>query len=317
MFKLSVIICTHNPRKDYLDHTLNGLKNQDLSKDVWELVVVDNASDAPVASRWNLDWHPNGRIISEPELGLTPARVKGIRETSADLLIYVDDDMILEPDYIRQALKIGEEYPFLGIWGGNLRGGYEVEPPETIIRYIERLAVREVNHVRWSNIRLWETTPSGAGMVVRRDIADEYAKEALGNPLKKFLSRKGESLSSGGEIDVAYTAIALGYGSGLFPQLVATHLLPSHRLTEAYMLRLQEANAFSGMVISAIYGEVRIPIPKPSFPWLRGLYHRFSGKQFRFQMTMAMYRGQKRASELLREIEENEEGRWKLHSLRL
>lgn len=317
MFKISVIICTHNPKKDYLDHTLNGLKKQEMSFDEWELVVVDNASDEPVAADRSLDWHPNGRIIEEPELGLTPARVRGIRETSADLLIYVDDDMILEPDYLNQALRIADEYPFLGIWGGNLRGGYEVEPPESIMRYIERLAVREVKHVRWSNIRLWETTPSGAGMVVRRDIADEYAKEALKNPLKKFLSRKGESLSSGGEIDVAYTAIALGYGSGLFPQLVATHLLPAHRLTESYMLRLQEANAFSGMVISRIYGEERIPVPKPSFPLLRGFYHRFSGKKFRFQMTMAMVRGQKRAAELLKEIEENEEGRWKLHSLRL
>lgn len=317
MFKISVIICTHNPRTEYLDQTLNGLKNQDLSTADWELVLVDNASDNPVSEGWDLEWHPNGRIIHEPELGLTPARVRGIRDTSADLLIYVDDDMILEPDYLNQALKIAEEYPFLGIWGGNLKGGYEVAPPETILRYIERLAVREVKQVRWSNIRLWETTPSGAGMVVRRDIAEKYSKEALENPLKKFLSRKGESLSSGGEIDVAYTAIALGYGSGLFPQLVATHLLPAHRLTESYMLRLQEANAFSGMVISRIYGEERTPAPKPSFPVLRDLYHRFSGKRFRFQMTMAMVRGQKRAAKLLREIEESEEGRWKLHSLRL
>lgn len=317
MLKLSVIICTHNPRKEYLDQTLRGLEVQDLQIEEWELVVVDNASDEPVEDRWNVDWHPNGRIIVEPELGLTPARVRGIRETTADLLIYVDDDMILEPNYLTQALTIAEEYPFLGIWGGNLKGGYEVDPPETIMRYIERLAVREVRQVRWSNIRLWETTPSGAGMVVRRDIADQYAKEALLNPLKKFLSRKGESLSSGGEIDIAYRAIGMGYGSGLFPQLSATHLLPAHRLTESYMLRLQEANGFSGVVISQIYGEGIPEIEKPTLITLRKIIHRFTGKRFRLQMTLAALKGQERARKLLSEIDKNEEVLWKLHSLRL
>lgn len=317
MYKLSVIICTHNPVKDYLNKTLEGLKQQDLPYKEWELVLVDNASNESVSKRWELNWHPNGRIILEPELGLTPARVRGIRETSAELLLYVDDDMVLDPDYLRQAIKISEEYPFLGIWGGNLKGGYEVEPPETIMRYIERLAVREVKQVRWSNIRLWETTPSGAGMVLRRVVADMYANEAIDNPLKKFLSRKGESLSSGGEVDIAFKAVGMGFGSGLFPQLSATHLLPAHRLTESYMLRLQEANAFSGIVISNIYGEGIPLIEKPSFLALRRLVHIFTGKKFRFKMTLAALRGQQRAIKLLREIKGNEEALWKLHSLRL
>ncbi|TVQ64916.1 MAG: glycosyltransferase family 2 protein [Balneolaceae bacterium] len=317
VFKLSVIICTHNPVKEFLSKTLEGLKQQDLPVKEWELVVVDNASDEAVSKRWNLDWHPNGRIITEPELGLTPARVRGIRETSADLLIYVDDDMILDPDYLSVALSISDEYPFLGIWGGNLKGGFEVEPPQTIMRYVERLAVREVKRERWSNIRLWETTPSGAGMVLRRVIAEEYANEALNHPLKKFLSRKGDSLSSGGEVDIAFKATGMGFGSGLFPQLSATHLLPAHRLTESYMLRLQEANAFSGMVISSIYGE-GIPVAeKPSLIPLRKLIHIFTGKSFRLKMTLAALRGQERAMALLKEIEENEEALWKLHSLRL
>lgn len=314
---MSVIICTHNPRKEYLDQTLNGLEEQDLPKEEWELVVVDNASDEPVGDRWNLDWHPNGRIIVEPELGLTPARVRGIRETTADLLLYVDDDLVLDRDYLINVIDISKEYPFLGIWGGNLRGGYEVQPPESIMRYIERLAVREVSKIRWSNIRLWETTPSGAGMAVRRSVAQEYADEALQNPLKKFLSRKGESLSSGGEIDIAYRAIGMGYGSGLFPQLSATHLLPAHRLTESYMLRLQEANGFSGVVISQIYGEGIPEIERPSLITLRKIIHRFTGKRFRLQMTLAALKGQERARKLLSEIDKNEEVLWKLHSLRL
>ena len=41
---LSVIICTHNPRVDYLYSVLNALQQQTLSHDQWELILVDNAS---------------------------------------------------------------------------------------------------------------------------------------------------------------------------------------------------------------------------------------------------------------------------------
>jgi glycosyltransferase involved in cell wall biosynthesis len=42
---LSVIICTHNPRKDYLERVLKALQEQTLPSESWELLLIDNASD--------------------------------------------------------------------------------------------------------------------------------------------------------------------------------------------------------------------------------------------------------------------------------
>ncbi|MGE5748492.1 MAG: glycosyltransferase family 2 protein, partial [Gemmatimonas sp.] len=42
---ISVIVCTHNPRKGYLSRTLGSLREQTLPHDGWDLVIVDNASD--------------------------------------------------------------------------------------------------------------------------------------------------------------------------------------------------------------------------------------------------------------------------------
>lgn len=316
--KISVIICTHNPRKDHLDQTIKGLRNQTLPMNEWELLLVDNASDQPVIDRWQLDWHSNGHNIVEPELGLTPARMRGIHESKANLLVYVDDDLILSPDYLVESLKIAKEYPYLGIWGGNLEGGFEVEPPESIIPYLEMLAVRKVNKIRWSNLQLWETTPSGAGMVVRKNVAERYAEETKKSGLKKFLSRKGTSLSSGGEIDVAYTAIDMGYGCGLFPQLSATHLLPKERLQESYILRLQEGIYFSGVLIAKIRGNDPKPSKKPRLAFMRKIYHYLFGNFFGYQMSEAKIRAEERAERIYREIEKNsKEGLWKLRSLQL
>ena len=53
---VSVIICTHNPRSDYLERCLAALSDQTLVKDQWELIIVDNASAPEKAPRRALAW---------------------------------------------------------------------------------------------------------------------------------------------------------------------------------------------------------------------------------------------------------------------
>lgn len=133
MLDASVVICTHNPRSDYFARVLDGLRNQTLPRHKWELLIVDNASRAPLASAWDISWHPSARHILENELGVSWARQRGIREASADLIIFVDDDNVLDETYLAQAIKIKQEWPSLGAWGsGCIRGDFEVEPPENL-----------------------------------------------------------------------------------------------------------------------------------------------------------------------------------------
>src|SRR5580658_6827083 len=98
MIEITVIVCTHNPRPDYLRRVLDGLNGQSFPKDRWEFLLIDNASKTPLAGTWDLSWHPNGRHVREEELGLTPARLRGIRETAGQQIVFVDDDNILDPE---------------------------------------------------------------------------------------------------------------------------------------------------------------------------------------------------------------------------
>jgi hypothetical protein len=50
-------------------------------------------------SAWDLSWHPNARHIVEHKLGISVAR-RGMREASTDLLIFVDDDNLLDRNYL-------------------------------------------------------------------------------------------------------------------------------------------------------------------------------------------------------------------------
>src|ERR1039458_3938551 len=138
--QISVIICTHNLNQDYLRRTLGGLKRQTLVNSRWELLLIDNASARPLSSEVDLTWHSNARHIREEELGLTPARLRGIRESSGELLVFVDDDNVLADNYLEVAIDVAAKHPHIGAFGGSVRGEFETPPPEWIGPYLSGLA---------------------------------------------------------------------------------------------------------------------------------------------------------------------------------
>jgi glycosyltransferase involved in cell wall biosynthesis len=157
---VSVIICTHNPRTDYFWRCIDGLKGQALSRDRWELVVVDTRSDEPIAARVDLSWHPAPRIVREEKLGLVPARLRGIRESSGEMLVFVDDDNVLDPNFLDTALVVAEQKHFLGAWSGQCRREFEEPPPTWTRRYWSNLAVRKFDNDVWSNLSRIIALPS-------------------------------------------------------------------------------------------------------------------------------------------------------------
>src|SRR5580704_8982096 len=252
---LSVIICTHNPRPDYFQRCIGALREQRLSGDQWELVVVDNRSDEPLADRIDLSWHPHAHRVREETLGLTPARLRGIRESKGDLLVFVDDDNVLDVDFLETALRTMEERPFLGSWSGQCRPGFEAPPPEWTRRYWGNLVIRQFDKDVWSNLpRLPASMPCGAGLCVRRDVVLQYLHLHESGKRSFQFDRTGGILLSGGDNDLAASACDIGLGLGLIAALKLQHLIPPQRLTVDYISRLAEGIAFSSTLLDAERG---------------------------------------------------------------
>lgn len=252
LIRLSVITCAHNPRLDYLTQVIDGLRNQTLDQSRWEYLLIDNASAESLAPRVDLSWHTNARHIREEQLGLTYARLLGIRESVGELLIFVDDDNVLDPDFLEQALKIADEWPMLGAWGGQSRPSFETPPEDWTRPYLSRLVIREFVDDRWSNqSTATDTMPCGAGMCVRRRVADYYLRlhDAGHRPI--VMDRKGSLLLAGGDTDIALCACDLGLGMGMFASLRLAHLIPPNRLTEDYLVEMFESLSYSAVVLSS------------------------------------------------------------------
>ena len=252
--QVSVIICTYNPRPQYLSRALDGLRAQTLPLDQWELVVVDNRSSPPVAGRFDLSWHPNARIVREEKQGLTPARLRGLDEAGGELIVLVDDDNVLEPDYLQTAVMVARERPYLGSWSGQCLPEFESEPPAWTRRYWGALCIREFESEVWSNLpRLPDTMPDGAGLCLRREVAERYLELHRSGQRAFQLDRSGDSLVSGGDNDLAACACDVGLGVGLIPQLKLRHLISADRVSESYLKRLVEGIVVSSVVLAWLW----------------------------------------------------------------
>jgi len=120
--KISIIIPTRN-RADILNRCLDSITNQSYSRDLFEVIVVDNGSTdhtravvEAYSARFILHY------ISAPEPGLHVGRHAGLRHANSEILVFADDDIEALPGWIEGiadsfesdtvAMVGGNNYPF-------------------------------------------------------------------------------------------------------------------------------------------------------------------------------------------------------------
>jgi hypothetical protein len=186
-----------------------------------------------------------------------------MRESASDLLVFVDDDNVLDETYLTRALEIKENWPSLGVWGsGSIIPEYELHPEPYLKELIPCLALRETEKARWSNvIPCLEATPWGAGLCVRAKVADAY-RQIYNESAILISGRRGRALMSGEDVEISYVACQLGLGMGVFPELRLAHLIPRERVSAKYLLKLYEGTGTSDALLAYKWRGV---IPKSPF----------------------------------------------------
>lgn len=299
--RLSVIVCTHDPRRDYLQRTLESLRAQTLPAGEWDLIMIDNASRDQLAPLWDLSWHPGSRHVREDQPGLTAARLRGIGDSSGDLLVFIDDDNVVAPDYLAKVEAIHTAHEYLGVFGaGRLEPEFEVPPAAELQNVFSLLALRTVSRPMWSNNpRDYGSLPWGAGLVVVRKVADRYGEFLNGLRIHAVLDRRSQRLFSGGDDLFSWAASRLGMGFGIFPELHIRHLISAPRLTREYFLRLIHDHAFSNAVMHcALAGDT--PTRIDGLRRVRLLFHALRRGMFSAQCQIADLRGQAAAAAFIR-----------------
>lgn len=252
---ISVVICTRNPEPGTFARTLECLARQTLPVDRWELVVIDNGSIPPVMLPV-VDRLPRCRLVGEPTPGIAAARVRGIREAAGELIVFVDDDNLLDPDYLETAVQIAESFPQLGAFGGRITAYGDLCLPEWLKPFRSHLALAEFDRDEWA-LTAGEglVVPYGAGLCVRRAPALHWATDPACAARRTKLNDRPGALRVSEDDDLVMTCLDQGFGAGRFQALHLRHVIPASRLDYGYHRHLARDIGYSYGRLLALRGQ--------------------------------------------------------------
>jgi hypothetical protein len=131
-------------------------------------------------------------------------------------------------------------------------------------------------------------------------VATAYAEKVAREPRRRQLDLQGEQLVYGGDTDIAYTGIEMGLGMGVFTSLRITHLTPTSRCTEEYLLKNYEAHAYSE-VLHHWVEHGTIPKQRTDLRGRLGVFaRRILGSPLERKMIAARARGVSRGGDFVR-----------------
>jgi glycosyltransferase involved in cell wall biosynthesis len=236
---VSIVVCCHNSAR-LLPETLSHLAAQQFSSSppACEVIVVDNAStdETPKVARegWPDDCSIPLRIVLEPKLGLSNARLRGIAEAKYSIVCFVDDDNLVNNDWVEIVLRVMSEHFEVGACGGQTEAQCEVALPLWFERFQNYYAVgqqaEQEGDITDTRGYLW-----GAGLCLRKKAFDGLVENGFGFLLS---DRKGETLSSGGDAELCYALRLTGWRLWYEPQLRLRHFLTAPRLQWNYLRRI-------------------------------------------------------------------------------
>lgn len=136
----SVIVPTYN-RREIFERTLNALLNQTVSSDAFEIIVVDDCSpdDTEAFMKGKVESTPNLAYIRHTEnQGRAVTRNDGIVAARGDLVVFLDDDIVPEPDFVeahnQYHMQYGDEH--IAVMG-NVRYASEVIAGSNFLKYLQ------------------------------------------------------------------------------------------------------------------------------------------------------------------------------------
>jgi len=227
--ELSIIICTYN-RAQFLPDALISLKEQNLDKSKFEVIIINNNStDATESISKNFEKENpdiSFQYHIESSQGLSYARNKGIEVSKGKIIAFIDDDAIAEPDYAENILSTVDQYPEYTGFGGKVLPIFpDKKEPAWMSKYIQGV-VSKVDYGETTGPFDKKKYPVGCNMIFRREVFDELG--AFNVNLKyrsddKYIFLKLREHNK----KILYT-----------PTIVVHHNIDASRLTEEFIIKL-------------------------------------------------------------------------------
>ncbi|WP_414652161.1 glycosyltransferase family 2 protein [Gemmatimonas sp. UBA7669] len=241
---LSIVICTWN-RVALLEQTLRSLKASTFrAGDSVEVLVINNAStdSTPEFLRDNAS-ALGFRWLTEDRPGLSNARNRGAVEASGEWVLYLDDDVLVEPHFVEGYIAVLSDPGPSVYFGGPVIPRF-LGPERTWTSH-----VFEVLPWLYSGLDLGEPRrffsgnqhPFGANMCIRADLVQQF-------PFDEMYGYREGALTPGEESSLFSQLTAQTFRGEWLPSLGVVHVLPAARNSLRFLVRRSFAQGvYEGM----------------------------------------------------------------------
>jgi glycosyltransferase involved in cell wall biosynthesis len=308
---VTLIICTYN-RAEMLKRMLDSLKLQKLGSDAClEILVVDNNStdatrqviqDAAKNFPWSL------KYLLETKQGKSFALNHGISQASGDLILFTDDDVILDSHWIEAMIEGAEKFPEAAGFGGRvipqwprkIPSWFLAEGPFRLKSIIPEMDMG--NEVR--DFEHGEST-TGCNSAFRIRIFEE------GHQFRTDLGYFGTDLMPGEDTEFGYSVLSKGNQIVYLPEAIIYHPTDPNRLTKKYVreryFKIGQAQVLAFgknkyRSLPRVFGIYRYLVPESithMFNWFLNVCIAEWGKCFYYETRLMVNLGM--VSELLKE----------------
>lgn len=223
MIRCTVVICTHRHGTDLLDALASALRGA--RPDEVLLVrseVLDGEAPPAHLEAW-LRHHPEVRTTCEPSPGASPARARGLREATGDVVLFLDDDVVAEPGWY-DAMTAAFADPDVAAAGGSIEADFPTGRPSWLPTSLDTYyGIRPAGRTRHR--------PFGANMGVRRSAALDVGGFPSG------LGHVGDTPGLHEETELVERLLAAGHRLAEVPSSRVRHRVRSDQVSRRWVLR--------------------------------------------------------------------------------
>jgi len=278
---ISIIMPTHN-RAELLDTVLRSLSLIEVPDEAdVDLVLVANAcsdNTIEVASKWARSLPFPTKCVEESKPNVCVARNAGIQASRGEIIALLDDDVWVEPGWLKGLLEVFASTPAdivagrVELWWG------ETPKPDWFTARLEAM-LSQIDHGDQVVELRRRGDAVGANLSWRRALTDAIGGFTPG------LDRTGTRLLGGGDTELIQRALARGSRMFYAPRAIAHHYVSPGRCTAEYLARLSRDQATSRVYIdpSPTWCRMAIKVVSGLRQWLSHLvseqWYALSGDQ--------------------------------------
>ena len=278
---ITVIVCTYN-RCHSLAKALESIAASTLPEHVeWEILVVDNNSKdrtSEVCEDICRQFPRRFRYLFEARQGKSHALNTGIREAAGQVVAFMDDDVTVEPAWLRNIVEPIQNESYVGT------GGRICPPKDTLLpSWIAlegdwSLAGTLALFDRGSVPYVLTDPPYGTNMAFRRDMFEKHGG------FRTDLGPCAGSEIRGEDTEFCLRLMRSGQDILYVPTAIVYHEVPENRLRKSYFLTWYYDYGRAFIRMRGLRGDLWF-IPRPVLGIMNHLFVMLPGAALRWWMT--------------------------------